>query len=280
MSATNNYLTVLQGFEQDLPELGRSNKDGYRSVSSSGKSTAATIAPQFLVCGESVSLEEKASQTLGREEIQNRRRNTNKPATDLGQQFSLESEADVVEASAIYVLAEVYEILNTLYPGRWRRLSETTNAKLSKGDKGDVENVRYDLLFESTDEPAKTIAILEYKKVDMIAYDDFEASLTDGNSVNEELKNTSDKKILLKRNGNVFSKQVKAYSNSRQNCRHVALFNWDHLLLYDFSGANERCANLIWASERDYKHPYVNKCHIRKVLLGWILGAFEDYFGF
>jgi hypothetical protein len=192
-------LTILECFDQDLPRLGRPSGNQYKSVGGSGTTTGGTTPPKVLLCGSSQPLVDKAGQGLKRSDFQHGCRAKNKAHTDLGDSFPLHSEADVVEASACFIMSAIYEILNIMYPNRWLRRSECTNKKSSKAtsqqnDEADSddninqtsrkkgkgkqkkiakakENLRYNLIFKDK-ESGRTIAVLEYKKTGMIKYDD------------------------------------------------------------------------------------------------------------
>jgi hypothetical protein len=124
--------TILESFDQDLPRLGRPSGNQYKSVGVSGTTTAGTTPPKVLLCGSSQPLVDKADEALKRSDFQNGCRAKNKAHTDLGDSLPLHSEADVVEASACFIMSEIYEILNIMYPNRWLRRSECTNKKSSK----------------------------------------------------------------------------------------------------------------------------------------------------
>tara|TARA_R110002003_G_scaffold117_19_gene10446 strand:+ start:1338 stop:1865 length:528 start_codon:yes stop_codon:yes gene_type:complete len=159
-------------------------------------------------------------------------------------------------------MSKIYENLNIMYPNRWLRRSKCTNKKSSKAtsqqndeaDSGDninqtskkgareskrrslklrKENLRYDLIFQDK-ESGRTIAVLEYKKTGMIKYDDFESGLMSDESSVEKVDAAvvaAEAELKLVNNADSYSKQISAYSKGAA-CRHVALFNWDHLLLY------------------------------------------------
>ncbi|KAF1848883.1 uncharacterized protein K460DRAFT_269035, partial [Cucurbitaria berberidis CBS 394.84] len=200
-----------------------------------------------------------------------------------------ETEADVVEASALYILAPIYEILHELYAGKWVRSAERTHVTPNE-EAEEKECVRYDLTFQTPSYngiQGETIAILEYKKRNMIRYDDFKATLLSAHaseitiqSLKDEIED-QDKETYLQRNAQAYSKQVCKYA-ATSRCQHVALFNWDNLLLYRFDrakigkGDTGDQANLTWVNESGIGGKFVQKCYIRKAILGWILKAFED----
>ncbi|OAL02307.1 hypothetical protein IQ06DRAFT_292998 [Phaeosphaeriaceae sp. SRC1lsM3a] len=201
-------------------------------------------------------------------------------------------------ATAILVLADSYEILNIFHPRRWGHRSEAKNITTKKivpegkgkGKASDTEavmdHVRYDLIFYAVDNrgrPRETIAILEYKKPNMIRHSDFKDALVSKDALPGEVWRTK-RKAGLKQNALMYSKQLSVYA-STQSCQHVALFNWDNLLLFtsnvdddseDFTAGDE--ADLIWISETGSDSQGVNMCPIRQAMLGWLLRAFRDPF--
>ena len=91
---------------------------------------------------------------------------------------------------------------------------------------------------------------------------------------------------LLSANAVSQAKQVATYA-SMNDCEHVALLNWDHLLLFEFDMRSKAeatsttagdTAKLTWVSQdRDLECKHVNEGNIRKALLGFALHAFEKH---
>jgi hypothetical protein len=311
--------TIIGSFNQNLPNLAPSSTGKYVRVSPSRPTTANAKPPLVLLCGSSDSLALKTDTALDVPIVKNSLRKNNVMHTDLGSSFPLENEASVKDASVQYILSDIYEILNILYPGKWRVRPECNNVSLHKtvpkkvedtdlddeqpktkkrktkdggaegNEDGEPENVRYDLIFEEIPEDgemAKTVAVLEYKKTWMIRYADFKDGLVPDNAPEntQDLLKMALLKPLIRDNGATYLKQVSTYSSTRK-CPHVALFNWDHLLLFEFTGlgygilaAGDR-AHLIWVSEQKRSDDlHVNEGPIRKALLGWLLGIFDRHF--
>ncbi|KAJ8111342.1 hypothetical protein OPT61_g6039 [Boeremia exigua] len=73
--------------------------------------------------------------------------------------------------------------------------------------------------------------------------------------------------------------------SSRTLCPHVAIFNWDHLLLYEFPLSNNKTEDtktmLTWVTETAELREVdeIQTKPIRKVLLDWLLKAFEAHLG-
>jgi hypothetical protein len=120
----------------------------------------------------------------------------------------------------------------------------------------------------------------------MIKYDDFESGLMSDESSVEKVDAAvvaAEAELKLVNNADSYSKQISAYSKG-EACRHVALFNWDHLLLYKFNqkgsgGDAGSRAHLSWVNEEGGSGAFMQRCHIRKAMSGWILTAFEDVYG-
>ncbi|KAI4632145.1 uncharacterized protein J4E87_001616 [Alternaria ethzedia] len=187
------------------------------------------------------------------------------------------------------------EILHVLYPGKWTIHAELNDKKEphrleSLEDPGTKQKefaVRYDLIFKSTADPDKTIAVLEYKRRGLIRYNDFELAIVSNNASLNEIglrKEKASTGNLLKTNGISYCKQVCLYAQISE-CKHVALFNWQHLLLFDFHQLNTggdkaytagEEAKITWVHE-DHTRGFMERALIRKTLLGWLLKAFEDF---
>ncbi|CAO2650094.1 Nn.00g013860.m01.CDS01 [Neocucurbitaria sp. VM-36] len=288
MSSSTTYLA---SFNQRLPVLKDSPRPEYKSVTPSSQTTAKAVPPQVLLCLPTKSLEDVVALRFQQDKNLRARLGTRTIPTDIPE-ISLENEADVVEASAQYILAPIYEVLHELYPGKWIRFAECSSARLDNGGKGEKEPVRYDLVFQSAPQKGqgkKTIAVLEYKKRSMIEYNDFTEALLPGTanmkSIQERktMAESYPEQTLLEPTALAYSKQVCKYAG-KTRCQHVALFNWDNLLIFNFThlgqaGASTTAgnqANLIWVNEVGTGGTFVNRCHIRKVLLGFLLKAFED----
>jgi hypothetical protein len=151
--------------------------------------------------------------------------------------------------------------------------------------------IRPDVIFQKRDGDGMTgtaIAILEYKKLGNIKFEDFEEILLckgiSPRAVKEALDNTEEGGTFTG-NAIVYSKQVSVYARLKE-CPRVALFNWDHLLLYNFNLQDNKepymagsKADLVWVQETNDADEFIGKCPIRKALLGWLLVAFREKLG-
>lgn len=146
-----------------------------------------------------------------------------------------------------------------------------------------MANLRFDLVLSALDETGNagdTIAILEYKKTDMIDYSDFEEALCREDKVSSKLGTVS----KLMNNGATYMRQISTYAKAR-GCPHVALFNWQHFLalVFDLQDKDPRFttrgkADLTWVSEVEARE-FVHKEPIRQAMLGWLLRAFRAKLG-
>ncbi|KAF2846193.1 hypothetical protein T440DRAFT_375790, partial [Plenodomus tracheiphilus IPT5] len=156
---------------------------------------------------------------------------------------------------------------------------------------------RFDLRFAKTSSSINgtdaCIAILEYKRRNYIEYTDFAPALLEDMSTVETVKAkkaaVGASKTHLKRDALQYTKHLAAYAH-QPKCRHVALFNWDYLLLFDFFKISEQQsfpdygvsitagdeAKVAWVQERLPGKQYMEVGKIRKVMLGWIIQAFEE----
>ena len=128
----------------------------------------------------------------------------------------------------------------------------------------------------------------------------------------EDQATDDESKTLLDENGSAYTKQAKKHAQQSQ-CPHVAIFNWNHLLLYGFPlGSNEETKKerkmLTWVTEaenlkeggkkgnktesktagkkggrkRDEEEDIsegMEVGYMRRVLLGWLRQAFKDHLG-
>ncbi|EFQ90261.1 hypothetical protein PTT_13124 [Pyrenophora teres f. teres 0-1] len=176
--------------------------------------------------------------------------------------------------------------------------------KTSQTHPQSVEGVRLDLVFVTTKEHDKgeeqKIAVIEFKRRGLINPEQFKDAILTGDPSQQEINKKLAKagtKTLLKENAEVFCKQTSAYAYMSA-CKHVALSNWDHLVLFEFASLNSKgkddysagdTANISWVYENSsvleehsmHRQLYmklgeVKVGTIRKALLGWLVQAFED----
>ena len=137
--------------------------------------------------------------------------------------------------------------------------------------------MRFDFLFRkrsksSPNGQGEVIAVIKYKRRRLIRYNDFQPALVAEGAPPE-------KKDILEGNAGPFCKQVSVYA-TRTGCGHVALLDCDNLTLFEFHrlgrgrGGDE--AKVSWVHESDEGLGFIEEGYIRKVLLGWLVKAFED----
>jgi hypothetical protein len=144
--------------------------------------------------------------------------------------------------------------------------------------------VRLDLCWRSKESGDK-IAVIEFKKRGQIRAEDYEKAIIPAKSkdMNRKLaawQKAKTKPRRLQKNAVWHTKQVTAYA-VRTNCPYVALFNWDHLLLFKWKKSDIVSDNLLPNNNSgpSVSFTWVNdseETKIRLALLGWLDTAFKD----
>ncbi|KAI4607226.1 hypothetical protein J4E83_009682 [Alternaria metachromatica] len=253
----NELVDWIECFGKDVPVLSPSPNARYRTVEASGKTTKDAKAPGTLEVTPVDPLIAQADAILN--ELQR---------TELGTSNTI----------FLYVIAPIIEFLNHKYGDTLEYTTELSRS-IEKEDQVNAKahnGVRFDAVFLKR-QGGGVIALLDFKRKEYLVSRDFEGALV------EEKGSSPDG--LLTRNGAIFTKQISAYA-VKSGCKHVALFNWDHLLLFDFFQVEKKSnmerfigkkARLTWVVEREELQGKHMKQHfIRKALLGWLLRAFED----
>jgi len=309
--------TILECFDQRLPLLTRS-KHTYEKAKSSGQTTRDATPLKYLHPQSSEKFTDITEALLQSDRIRLSGLRDLRISNEF-EELSLDKEAGVVCASLIYVILPILEVLRELYPGRWVVRSEhSTQVNSSLGDfsqdkkkkkqvmsavekpsSNRAATMRYDLIFQTShkhETPGKTICILEYKKREQVRYTDFQDALATDNESLERIKRHLEVEkehmsTMPQENGKVHIKQLVAYA-AKENCRHAALFNWNHLLVLDFTeldpaqvGSAGETAELSWVNEDGgvscmdsdgEPGGCINNDIIRKVLLGWMYHCFVE----
>jgi len=295
--------SLIECFDQELPTLD-AHPMPYKSAKPSGESTKLAVPPLILRHVSWKQFSGLADETFT--SLTNNRQSENPIATTFSK-LPLQTESDVVYASLLYVIEPIMEILQVLYPDQWTTHTELHDKASEKREsledpktKVTKDVIRYDLVFKSTarhPNPGKTIAVIEYKRRELIRPNYFQDAIIPDSStpaqINKLKKQSTDMGVegLLKSNGLSYCKQVCRYAQISK-CKHVALFNWQHLLLFDFHQLSASMngsfkdkpntfaagdeAKISWVCEGAPSVPFMEQGFIRKVLLGWILRAFED----
>jgi len=308
---------LFECFEQNLPSLTRKDVK-YESAGSSGTYTNTANPPEILTwkpvayyTGKATSFFEDQNNVHVIEHLRQLR------ITTTFTNMTLDNEQSVVNASILYLVGPIMEVLKLKYGDDWTVHSEysvavnqalqgtganvgaPTGAKQTKKTK--PTTVRYDLVFRTKND--KTIAILEYKKRESIRFKDYERVWLKENATQADkadvIGSTEDDSSLLEFNGSSHMKQLTAYAET-ENCKHTALFNWNHLLFVYFHEL-EKDANTgkrsvgqeayaTWITEANdsscrakstgKRSDFVEDCRMRIGLFGWLLTAFQDAFGY
>ncbi|KAI4926260.1 hypothetical protein J4E85_006552 [Alternaria conjuncta] len=295
--------SLIECFDQELPTLD-AHPMPYKSAKPSGESTRLAVPPLILRHVSWKQFSALADNTLS--SLTNNPQSENSISTTFSQ-LPLQSESDVVYASLLYVVQPIMEILQVLYPNQWTTHTELHDKASEKREsledpktKVTKDVISYDLVFKSTTQhpnPGKTIAVIEYKRRELIRHNDFQDAIIPDSSTPAQINKLKKQSLdmgdqgLLKSNALSYCKQVSRYAQISK-CKHVALFNWQHLLLFDFHQLSASMngsfknkpntfaagdeAKISWVCEGAPPVPFMEQGFIRKVLLGWIIRAFED----
>jgi hypothetical protein len=237
----------------------RSSLPEYKHVQPSSTTTANAVPPSRLRCSPTDSLEAAADTALARKDVlgtpESPNLATNRRIASDFQASSNDTEQDVVCAFNMYIFGAIIEVLGAIYPDGWMYSFETSesvwNKELEEDEENDTESeiegddsierddseerLRYDMTLYipgNGDALPTVMAIIEFKKVSQIRYSDFRPALVPAESGLHNVYSQQPQGLLLY-NARSYTKQVCKYASKRK-CPHVALFNWDHLLLFNF----------------------------------------------
>lgn len=302
-------ISILDSFNKDIPHLNRdSDKIKYKSVGESSETTKACVPPRVLLCsrpdGECkwIKSAENTLRKLSNTDFEN------KELPFVFPELALNTEAELSSAADNQVLLPIFEILHKRWGCQFICRKETSPEKVD----GSMDtSMRFDIVYETAN-GKELIMVLELKRRELIRYSDFALSEDDacpsGLMADDSSLDAIQKRLgEIKRSAGKFAwddnaipylKQVCKYANgtSGKGCPYVALFNWDHLLLFKFDEANlgskkakgvptaGETAELTWISEHNAVHNrdsggFIRKAGIRKALLGFMLEAFEARLG-
>ncbi|KAI1365881.1 hypothetical protein F5Y08DRAFT_338283 [Xylaria arbuscula] len=217
--------TILESFTDPLPKYEHKYNPKTTQVALSGNSTKETDPPKFWVdSGKNwvnegnniIKNHHNSLQHLERQFISNRE-----------ESIHLLSEGDVTRAAALYLLHPVNQALSALR-SNISCLSEATDRL-----------IRTDICYKGGE---STFAVLEIKKRGAIDKEEFgnakkKVDLNDRQAINKLLEQISDDggdSTLFSENSRKLMKQATNYAE-RQWATHVALFDWDHLVLVSFT---------------------------------------------
>jgi hypothetical protein len=296
---------LLSSFNERLPWLYCSKDSKYELRDSTTPSTILSPAPIFFYYRPAQELELEADRYMDKARIQDSVLDQLRIPTYLsGCRF--ETEGDVVFNSTLYSILPCLEVIEHFYPEKWKvriersvvlnmPLHDFDFSKLPEGKKPptDKSTVRYDLIFETVPpegQIAETLAIIEYKGAGLIRYEDYGSAVLNADEAEAEVQRQREAadqrevKTRLVGNGATFSQQGNKYAQN-QRCSHVAIFNWDNLLLHELPLGRRMETRgmksiLTWVVEDErLKQGYMEVGYIRKVLLGWLVKAFEAHLG-
>ena len=303
-----NPPTILESFSENIPRANCTDEVLYTKSSPSGKSTRNCKPLWVLLCHppseakDYLIVAESTLEKFSDEDFENR-----KLAADFPD-GALTTEADLGNATQQQILSPIRDILHKFWGGQFKMNLESNPKEAGNKD----SDTRYDIVFRAKDDTE--IMVLELKRRELIRYDDFipkdvkkgpsgpNGLMEEGSSQKDVAKRIGELKAFAKRqekdthwrpNAAPFLKQVCKYAN-KGKCPYVALFNWDHLLLFQFEcghldGKDKDkgiatagdTAELTWVSEAfvDPKHFFIRQAKFRKALLGFMMVAFQDKFG-
>ncbi|KAB5566755.1 hypothetical protein GE09DRAFT_1219015 [Coniochaeta sp. 2T2.1] len=273
MSSHDN-ITLYECFS--TPFLLMSNKgSNLQKIASPDRAdtTMATPPPRIWFRISAREYEDIADQYLKQQQVRSVLSRSYLPSQELP--LCLDSESDIVRASALWFLHPVIKAMQTLVPGA------TCAAEVVE------PGVRCDVLIRVGD---LNIAVLEYKNRGYLSRTNFvQASIEDAsNPVAANIIRSMDPPKSTDRNktqpmdvtrlgGNaiILTKQAGAYA-TRFGTKYVALFDWDSLFLWKFAalkllprhmGIHGEWAYGTWVEGRD---------RFRIVLLGFFMKAYQD----
>ncbi|KZM18883.1 uncharacterized protein EKO05_0010395 [Ascochyta rabiei] len=178
-------------------------------------------------------------------------------ASDEPTMAKLDVEEDVVRVSTLYITHPIQNAINARY-----------QAPITIATEVRVSRFRYDLSFnikQDTDQK-QPIMVIEYKRVGMIDYADFDVAVEEKNKQRalSKLNAHGGQSVLMANaNGFILCKQAAAYAKSTK-CNFVALCDYDKLVLLEFESSDFARVTTI------------PRQHIRKALLGFCLKACEQ----
>jgi hypothetical protein len=217
---------VVEAFNRPLPDLGRLVERS-ENMKPSGQTTANAAPAVFLLDVGKPNWLDKGPRLLHEHRFLSPiQGGTPHPEST----FEMKSEADVEQASRLYLTHPINQVLSTKFPDL-KCLAQFRSS-----------TTRHDLVWAKKNRRSgewMIIAILEFKSLGLVRRKEFEiATCTKGGEAlkrQEAERNEKDPKLRYVRscltyNALVFTKQVGAYA-VETDCRFAALFDWHHLVL-------------------------------------------------
>lgn len=197
-------------------------------LSKKGSSTQQARVPVVWFPRPESEYAQLALQTIDTQHVKDELRRSYLPAPYIP--CVLRSETDIVQASVLWLLHPVIKALQAQFP-TVQCAAEVT-----------IDDCRCDALI-SID--GKSVAVIEYKNRGNIRWNDFASGLVKDYSKNNRLAildkiskgRVTDEKSFMQHNAVCLTKQAAAYA-TKWKVRYVALFDWDHMFLWNFAGMN------------------------------------------
>ncbi|PGH12372.1 hypothetical protein AJ79_04320 [Helicocarpus griseus UAMH5409] len=183
----------------------------------------------------------------------------------------LETEADVLDASRLYLLHPVNIAIGQLLRGGIKLVCKREHTASN--------TARTDILWvHQHGEDTTDVAVLEFKNTYILHENEFRAAMGSDDQAEGmvyKAMGTGSEKTLLNGNAIVVSKQARKYHQAL-GVADVALFDWNNMFVFDFSGMSEtvahpKLARGIWFSEAGQNHR--NHETFRAFLLGFLIRA-------
>jgi hypothetical protein len=240
--------------------------NNYRQTHSTAASTINTDAPRALETED-----EEPIIVLARNSLWNIRANSRlrERIPQNEGTHSLRTEADVLDASRLYLLHPVNVAVNELLKnGRLECRREHVASSTSRTDI---------LWVHIHNDQTTNIAVLEFKNAFVLRKADFSPAMVNASEAERAVAKTfaGDTETLLTGNAYWLSKQAVKYHEELQTAD-VAIFDWNNMVVFDFSGMSEtpqnpKLARAIWFSEAGKNHNQHQT--FRALLLGFLIRA-------
>ncbi|KAJ4420824.1 hypothetical protein N0V82_004119 [Gnomoniopsis sp. IMI 355080] len=197
-------------------------------LSKKGSSTQCARAPVVWFPRKEAEYIQLALQTIETQDVKDELRRSYLPAPYVP--CVLRSETDIVQASVLWLLHPVVKALQAQFPNV-QCAAEVT-----------VDDCRCDALISIG---GRSIVVIEYKNRGNIRWSDFASgeiqdfSKNNRQAIRQRILDgrKKDEKSDMQHNAVCLTKQAAAYA-TKWYVRYVALFDWDHMFLWNFAGMN------------------------------------------
>ncbi len=260
--------TIRVSFQHRLPNLEMSQLPGgtnYRNFNPTSNSTAAEDAPAAFEA-------ENFRVLIGLVTPQRLPQNTPSLLERMPQferTHFLQTESDVLRASFMYLLHPVNVAASQLVNGPHRL--QCVGEVSERGIRTDIKWIA------RSNTGTITIAVLEFKNTRILHWEDFQPAMANWQNAAFKIGEAQSlpHRTTFRKYAIALSKQAKKYSR-KLHVSDVALFDWNSMFIFDFSGRNEnsatpRLARGIWFQEENQNHNVGET--FRSVLLGFLIRA-------